>query len=100
MGRTFMKGPYTRTALQKTCTDGLQYGMGAVARLQLIEDFGEMVLDGAVRNAERPADLLVGVAAGNQAQHRQLALGQVRRGALVGGSALTRRLQALRRQQG
>src|SRR4051795_4737555 len=56
--------------------DGEDGGAGAGAAVDLVVDRGEVVLDGAGGDAEAGCDLLVGEAAGGEAQDVDLAVGQ------------------------
>src|SRR5690606_241824 len=54
----------------------LEYGPGPVTHAQLGKDVGNVILDGAFGHAQRVGDLLVGEAAGHQAQDLGLAVCQ------------------------
>src|SRR3954462_14087417 len=68
------------TSLQQAPGKRLEDRAGAVANPQLGQDGGDVVLDGPFRHAERRADLAVGISAGQEPQHLQLAPGERLRG--------------------
>src|SRR5687768_7469535 len=71
-------------SLQIPLLQPLQHRAGAVADAHLGEDAGDVVLDRAFADAEGAGDLAVAVAAGHEAEHFGLALGE----AVAGGDRL------------
>src|SRR5271165_6022630 len=74
---------------KKIMVQGEQRQLQAVADPQLVEDIGQVALDGFFANAEGLRDVLVGASFGNQADHLELACRQAkglagRRGGLRG----------------